>query len=425
MRWTILILNLFWVGTGWAQVSMPPEMWRSDINLMRDEIPKRYPDFFAHYPKEAWETNLQRVAERVEGKSNLQVGLELQSIVARLGDSWFNVELTQQLQTSKVIPIGLGWFDGGLYVSGTIKLFEKTLGRQVLAVNGVPPGEALEKIKSYISLENGFGLEKDGPQWLRFCMVNRLAGLSPNDTLVLTLATPNQEPEDIKVFPVDFRSMNRLSMMPAQLTPKDPDLRFQPLPMGSMYRVNWLPDNNLLYFQINYCASQEMAEAAGDSLSALQLPPFKPQADSIVAYLTEHPEARLFLDLRYNPGGNPADGIAFARRIGADPDLNQKGRLFIGINNYTAAAPLQIAAAFRQYTKATIVGEPSAEKPVHTGEKDFLKLPNSGLQVFYPKAFLPQAATAKDAFYPDVTVKMTFEAFKNGKDPVMDYVKGL
>ncbi|MCA9458144.1 MAG: hypothetical protein KC587_15870, partial [Nitrospira sp.] len=178
-----------------------------------------------------------------------------------------------------------------------------------------------------------------------------------------------------------------------------------------------------LYFQWAYCTSKEVAEAAGDSLSALQLPAFTPVADSLLAFLGQHPGARFFIDLRYNPGGSPLDGYALAERIAAIPDINQKGKLYIGINGYSGAAPMLIAQAFRRQTNAIIIGEPPAENPGHDGQKDFLKLPNSGLQVFYPQVLLPVPAGSKGPFMPDVVVPMAFEAFKNGRDPVLDYLR--
>ena len=114
---------------------------------------------------------------------------------------------------------------------------------------------------------------------------------------------------------------------------------------------------------------------------------------------------------------------ALARRLGSIPEINRPGRIWIGINNYTTAAPALVAENFRLYTEATIIGEPTIEKPVHDGNKDFLKLPNSGLQIFYPTALRPLAKGSRDALYPDITVEMTFDAFKNGRDPVLDYVR--
>jgi hypothetical protein len=182
-----------------------------------------------------------------------------------------------------------------------------------------------------------------------------------------------------------------------------------------------------LYVRYNYCIGKEMAEARGDSLTASQLPSFLPVMDTIVQLLENNPDARLFFDLRFNRGGDPADGVLLSQVLGANPAINLKDRLFVAFNAYTATAPALIAQAFRDNTKATLIGDPTAERPYRTsGEEGTFNLPNSGLIVIYAKT-PPKPVQGKrlDALYPDVLLEMTFDAFSKGRDPLMDYVRTI
>ncbi|HNL38917.1 MAG TPA: hypothetical protein PKH43_07285, partial [Saprospiraceae bacterium] len=208
---------------------------------------------------------------------------------------------------------------------------------------------------------------------------------------------------------------------PAQIQPKDPDLRWQPLQY--LFFVNWLEPEKVVYVQYNRCASREMALASGDSLMAEQLPPFQPLADSIIFLMRQHPDAKLFFDLRFNNGGAAADGVNFAKRISELPDINTKDRLFVAVNLYTFSSAVQIATVFQNGTKATLIGDAPAEKPNHYGEVRSFTLPNSRLKVVHSTRFMQIMDGNPSALEPDKVIEPSFDDFRNGRDPVLNYVR--
>ena len=378
-----LLILLFFTTASYSQ-QRPRGEWEEDINTLRTEIPKRFDGFFDIYPEEAWNTNLDRIIDGLGTKGDLQVGLEVQAVAARAKDSYFRLDLTSQLQTSKVIPIGYGWYKDGLFISGTIRRFARSVGKRVVAFNGQKPEDVLEKVSLFLSYENEQGLKKDGMQLLRFPVILRLAGVTQSDTISLTLEDASGERQDMKIYPINFREISRDDLQPAKINPKDPDLRWQPV--TSVYRMDHLKDENILYFQYNYAISREMLFEMGDSLQGMQQPAFTPFADSIVSFLQNNPDGAFVFDLRFNSGGNPSDGIQLSKKLQALDKLKANKRVFALVNSYTAAAPVEIAEAFRENIGATILGEPSSERPGHNGQRDFLVLPNTEIQVFYPIA---------------------------------------
>lgn len=400
----------------------PAAAWSADIAVLRQELPKRHPNLFAFYPQHAFESDLDQLLGNLEGKTDLQVALELQAVVAKAQDANTRIDLAPLLQQNKVIPTGFGWYADGMYVSGTVKKFAPALGKKVLEINGLKTEAALERMRRFFACENEEAQRRDGPQWLRFPEAMRMAGVATDDTLRLLMADEKGQKYFIKTYPVDFKT-DKTGLQPAQFVPKSPDLRWDPL--KQIYSLVWLASDSIVYLQYNAGYSSEMFLALGDSNSARQVPSFQPLADSLLNLLENHPGARFFFDLRFNNTGYPADGIALAERLGAMPFVNLPDRLYVALNRYTSGAAVEIAAAFKAKTNATLLGETPPQRPNHFGDPQMFQLPNSHLQVHYSTRavwILPGNASALPI---DVPIELPFAAFRDGRDPVLDYVRRL
>lgn len=414
----ILLLALS-IQSTFAQT--PPDRWRADIQTLQQELPKRHPDLFRNFSREAFEAALADLSAKLEGHSDLQIALELQAIVAQFGDAHTRLELTPLLQRSKVIPIGLGWFDDGLYVSATVKKFGPALGKKILAINGMDANVALERIGRYVARENDESIRRDAPLWFRFPDAMRQAGVSDSDTLAMIMADEKGQRYFIKTYPIDFKA-EKTGGQPVQYTPKEPDLRWSP--MKQMFSLDWLERDSIAYLQYNVCFSREIVLAAGDTASAMQFPAFQPLADSVLVLLDRYPGARFFLDLRFNAGGNPSDGIALAERLATMPFVNLPNRLYVAVNRNTTGAAVEIAAAFQEKTNATLLGETPAQRPNHIGDQRDFSLPNTRIQVFYGTRPVRALPGDPAALTPDKIIEQPFAQFRDGKDPVLDFVRG-
>ncbi|MEI6408418.1 MAG: hypothetical protein WCR52_03475 [Bacteroidota bacterium] len=421
MRFILLLLLLVAIG-GNAAAQTAPEKWRADLEIIRKEIPTRHPDLFKYTSKKKFEQALKDIADNLGGKADMQIALEIQSALSLAVDQNTHLELTPMLMSENPIPYGLGYYADGLYVSGTVKRFEKAVGKKVLKINGIDTKEALEKISRYIATENKFCVYKEGLNYLRFPVAFRQAGISTTDTLNLTLENKTTgKPETVKLFPIDIN--NRKEMVPTQIQQEKRDIRWQPA--KGFFTEQWLASDSVYYLQINRCASSEMALTAGDSASAQQLPPFKPFEDAVIAFLQSNPNAKVLIDLRFNPGGGGGDGVRLAQRISEIPTANRSGKLFVAVNLYTSAAAIQVAAAFRTKTKAALIGETPAGRPNQFGDNRAFTLPNSRIQIWYPTTFKQTVKGNPDTLELDTPIPLNFEDFRKGKDPVLDYVRKL
>src|SRR5262245_22322829 len=71
---------------------------------------------------------------------------------------------------------------------------------------------------------------------------------------------------------------------------------------------------------------------------------------------------------------------------------------------------------------AILVGAPTGMRPNHYGEHAEFRLPNSGLRVSYSTRYYRFAADADPAVFPDQSIEPTWTAFREGRDPVMEWI---
>jgi len=136
----------------------------------------------------------------------------------------------------------------------------------------------------------------------------------------------------------------------------------------------------------------------------------------------KNPE-KLVMDLRQNSGGDFSQGLTYL----IDPirdlsKINRRGHLFVLIGTSTFSAAMSNAAQFRQRTAALLVGEPIGERPNSYQEAREIRLPNSKLLVRYSTQYYKFAEGDENIIRPERQVVPTWEDYKVGRDPVLDWV---
>jgi hypothetical protein len=137
----------------------------------------------------------------------------------------------------------------------------------------------------------------------------------------------------------------------------------------------------------------------------------------------ENQPEKLIIDLRQNGGGDYTVGLQYlVRPIKNLAAINKKGHLFVLIGTNTFSAAMSNAAHFRYQTEALLVGQPIGERPNSYQEAREMKLPNSRLAVRYSIKFYKFVESGENVIRPDHEIVPTWEDFKSGKDPVLDWV---
>jgi hypothetical protein len=76
-----------------------------------------------------------------------------------------------------------------------------------------------------------------------------------------------------------------------------------------------------------------------------------------------------------------------------------------------------------QRAGAVLVGEPSAGRPNHYGEVKSMRLPHSGMRVFYSTKYFSRYEKDTDALYPDISARWSFADITTWNDEAMEAVR--
>lgn len=127
--------------------------------------------------------------------------------------------------------------------------------------------------------------------------------------------------------------------------------------------------------------------------------------------------------LRLNGGGDFALGRRYLLPvIQSRPALSHPGGVYVITGPGTFSAAMVNALDLRRRAGAVLVGEATGARPNSYGEHGELRLPNSGLRVSYSTRYLRFGADADTAVVPDRSIRPTWEEFRAGRDPVLEWI---
>lgn len=131
----------------------------------------------------------------------------------------------------------------------------------------------------------------------------------------------------------------------------------------------------------------------------------------------------MVIDLRRNEGGDFQRFREFLLPIiEARPAINRAGGLFVIIEPGTFSAAGVNALDLRNRTHAILVGAPAGIRPNHYGDHGEFRLPNSGLRISYSTQYHRFGAETDSEITPDKLIVSTWEEFRAGRDPVMEWI---
>lgn len=223
-KYTLIFLISFWLCAAGARAQFGPppppippmgmDEWKTDVERIIAELPKLYPDLHKRIPQTEFESELRSIVGRSTGKSPLQVALEINSVLSRAEDPLLKLRLDDWLVQNPVIPYALNWYADGPYVYATVMRFEDAWSKRVVKIGEYDIDEALRRLGPLVAVANERTLQRDGLQWLRFPIANRMTGLSKTDTLLLTVEDDKARRQTVKLYPVNMRDNSDGGLVP-------------------------------------------------------------------------------------------------------------------------------------------------------------------------------------------------------------------
>jgi hypothetical protein len=390
-----------------------------DLNFISTELPKLHYNLFHKMSEEEFNKEIEVLKTRAANLSELEFVLQLQVLIAKLGDSHTGIGYTKFLDKKKSYPLKLYWLKDGFYVIATHREYENLLGLKLSAINGIPINEILKRFEQIIVKDNDAMLKHRVPNILPakeildfFEITNTVSNLFEFDNGDKIIKTPIKTSAEFNN-PRDY----------VQLEPAAIPLSLQN--KREMFWFKYLEDKNTLYAQYNRCWSKELEQRYGSEERASKLPSFKAFSDSLVKNIKDYSPIKLIFDMRFNPGGSSQQGTELVNELSKMDEINQDGKIFVIIGRRTFSSAVINAMNFKEETKAILIGESTSGAPNHFGEVKSMVLPETEIRVSYSTKYFKYTDDDASTIIPDVRVEITIEDLMNGKDTILEYIDNI
>lgn len=380
-----------------GSLHLTQQQWIEDINFFALELPKRHANAFHHMQRQHFDTAIADLKGRAPEANGDEIYAGLDRIANAIGDAHTYVEFPPDMAN---LPLALRKFGADTRVFAAGVGFEKALGARVMKIAETPIDKARELAASMTpSVETAALADARIDGFLTMGISLHGFGMIPergeaNYTFVddkgneFTMKVPASSTNA----PIDWVSL----VKNPPLSRQHPDQDFWYI---------YLPESHTLYCNFRGYRGLEQ------------------NAASLLHEAKEKQPTKLVIDLRQNSGGDYKQGLKFIiDPIGAIPELNCHGHLFvlIGVNTFSAA--MSNAAQFRERTAAILVGEPIGERPNSYQEAREMRLPNSKLLVRYSTQYYEFTQGGENVIRPDQLILTDWEEYKAGRDPVLEWV---
>ena len=383
-----------------ARLDLTSAEWRDDLRAFATQLPKRHPRPFHFMSREVIEREIASLDSAIGGLDGPTILVRMMRIAAMVGDGHTGFRLRDPLV--QVYPLGVRNFGDQIRVIRTAAGADSALGMRLMSVDDTPVTEILSRLDRLIAQDENPGLrEAETPGFLTIGML--LHGIG----VVHDVRQARFRFEDDRGTPLT------LNLAPIDVPAADVAWHFtsSELPLYRRNRTEslaftWLPESRTVY--CNFRNYHDLGARAG----------------KMFEFIDQHPVDRLVIDMRQNGGGDFFQGRHhLVEPIRKRQALDREGHLFVLISPITFSAALANAIDFRDKTKAMLVGEPIGERPNSWSENDEFVLPHSHLTVSYSTKYY-EFAPGKDVIAPDRVIAPTWEEFRAGRDPVLEWILG-
>jgi hypothetical protein len=384
-----------------ATTQISSEAWRDDLHYLARTLPSRHVNAFHSVNRETFEGEVARLDAAIPHMNGDEVLVGFMALVALIGDGHTHLDwppefLRYQLQ--------LQWFGNELRVVAAADPYDAAVGARVLAIGSTPINDVVERAKQLVPRE-----ENDART--RFTATNQLTlpevlhGLGviadrENAPFALELTTGER-------VTMTFSPASRGGSSTWHSAAGDkPPLYLQRL--TEPWWTESLPDAKTVYFSFTHYPPDEE---------------FLERTEALARLLDESHARRLVVDLRHNEGGDFELFLdRFLPMIKARAAINRKGGLFVITGPGSFSAATINALELRDEANAILVGGPTGMRPNAYAEPEDFGLPHSGFRVSYSTQYYRFAAGNDSAVFPDQHIEPTWDEFRAGRDPVMEWI---
>jgi len=391
--------------------------WRADIAETAATIREYHPRPFRTVSAEDFDLSLDALLRDVPDLSDKEIIVRLAALVALIDDGHTRLSIPRQHPdiglefghtpttapefeglAFRQLPVTFEKFEDGVFVAAASAKNAELIGQEVTAVNGMPIDDALATVQAITFAENS--------QLEALMGVDRLT--LPEALVALGIG------ESAESVTLNLSGSGRLTLEPLPTGPSDWATPFDsgslPLRLRNPDEKFWaqhIADGNFVYMQMDEITDGDI-----------------PLAEFVAQTLTmaEEKGARLVIDIRNNFGGSGGLNKTLVMSLIQSKELNQYDRTFVLTGRRTFSAAQMLVNELEQYTRVSLVGEPTGSRPDHFGDPKKVRLEHSGLTLRVSRLHWSSygAFDDRDASNPDFPTAWTSSDYFAGKDPALE-----
>jgi len=339
------------------------------------------------------------------------------------------------------LPVRVAVFSDGIYVLHATKAYADLLGGKIVSIDGHPIDEVMARLEQlrggttqwrkayagvYISWQDvlvGAGISPDMGH-------STWTVTTPSGTTVTRILTPYTPSEDEPDIFVSVYSNEPLKDLGTDWVAYQPD---RPLPItfsdfNKTFRRVRLPHSCAMLIQFK----------SNDDVGSDRIMDFDAATK---ADMQANKPCQLIFDNRFNAGGNLTKTIFFSKAL---PNLIvPSGRIYLLTSGTTFSAGITTTALIKHAggDRVTILGEPVGDRMAFFAEGGRGCLPNYPLCLHYETGKHDYGNSCTDlntcfwlmwllpvrvkTLQPDETIAMTFDDWRQGRDPVFEQAMAL
>lgn len=334
----------------------------------------------------------------------MDFALDLQSLVALIGDSHTTTNIGSVLNSTGLYPFGAEWYDGSWVLTGAEEEDAALLGQTVTALNGVPMDEICTRFGTLVSADNPVKLRRQTEQLLysEACL-DYLGIAESGEPLEVTTSGGSFTVEALPMEDFGDAALSSLS----QQRESTPATAYR---KGTYYFAQSL-DDTTYYIQFNQC--MEDPKQPMDGFAA-----------QVEAELEAGDYRQVLLDLRNNGGGSDGVLVPILMLV---PGLVEEGVKVYGLVGEATYSSAIINAVELVDAGGVLAGSPTSGSVNHFGSTGSFTLPNTGVRVSMSTKFIDTgtllecaAGLGVEPIQPDVIVYQTLEDYLAGQDTLVD-----
>ncbi|WP_405571637.1 hypothetical protein [Winogradskyella sp. Asnod2-B02-A] len=418
MKRTIFLLLILLATNVYSQ-ELETQDWITDIEFLKTELEKKHKNLYFKISKEQFEKELNSIIKELDADSDLQTAIKLKQLISKIGDSHTGINIFRFTKRKKGLPIKMSWFKDGYYIIKTTKNNYDLLDKKIISINNYPIQKVVDSLKTLITADNNAIIKARIPNVLNMSSI-----LSYFDFSKASDSIYQFEVEDYNGYKskhsISLAINNRRDNIETKIDGVRP---YYIDGKGKIFKEKYYAKEQIYYVQYNKCMSKESVLKYGNKNEAYRWPSFQEFENKVLETLEKEPVQKLIFDMRFNKGGSSYLAQNLIKKIAENKNINTKERLFVVIGNSTYSSAIWNTIDFKKWTNATIIGEETSGKPNHYGYVKYFYLPYSNMKITFSTEYYELWDKDDNSIKPDIEVTRTFEDYKNGIDPILEYVK--